>query len=93
MKQVKAYAIPASGSPVQIPDVPVRALVVEGLGFTATAYVEVDLDDRGQPVTPTMILAQTVAAEQGIADDWTWLAATADGKRHLYKVTDADPAA
>lgn len=92
MKQIKGYAIPASGSPVQIPDAPVRALSADGLGFTTTAYLEIELDDAGQPNTPTMILAQVIAAAFGISDDWTWLASTADGKRHLYKVTDADAA-
>lgn len=92
MKQVKGYPIPVNGSPAQIPDAPVRGLSADTLGFTATAYLEVELDESGQPVAGTMILAQVIPAEQGIADAWTWLASTADAKRHLFKVTDADTA-
>lgn len=92
MKQIKGYPIPASGSPVQIPDAPVCALAADAMGFNATAYLEVELDDSGQPVIGTPVLVQVIPAGQGVTDAWAWLAATYDGRRHLYKVTDADTA-
>lgn len=89
MKQIKGYDIPLTGAPLQIPDAPVRAVVTPSLGLTATAYLEVDLDAGGQPVDGAVVLVQVLPVEQGISDASTWLAATADGRLHLFKVADA----
>ncbi|MFT4081194.1 MAG: hypothetical protein QM638_01280 [Nocardioides sp.] len=92
MKQIKGYTIAASGSPATIPALPVKAFAADAFGMTMTAYVEVTLDDSGDVTDTDTVLVQAVSPEQGISADWTWLAATGDGKRHLYQVEESGSA-
>jgi hypothetical protein len=93
MKLIRAYSVAASGTPTQIPDLPVCALVADSFGYTSTVYLEVALDSSGQPEPAPTTLVQIERAEQGVPDDWTWLASTQDGRQHLFKVSAADAAA